>query len=68
MEEAIRCTQAALEVYTRSAFPYEWATTQNNLAIAYNNRIRGEQADNIEEAIRCTQAALEVYTRSAFPY
>ncbi|KPQ31268.1 MAG: hypothetical protein HLUCCO16_22120 [Phormidium sp. OSCR] len=67
IEEAIRCYQAALEVYTRSAFPYEWAMTQNNLGNAYQTRIRGERADNIEEAIRCFQAALEVCTRTAFP-
>ncbi|MEB3829923.1 CHAT domain-containing protein, partial [Phormidium sp. CCY1219] len=67
IEEAIRCTQAALEVYTRSAFPYEWAATQIGLGTAYCDRIRGERADNIEEAIRCYKAALEVFTRTAFP-
>ncbi|MDT9201580.1 tetratricopeptide repeat protein, partial [Limnospira sp. PMC 1042.18] len=68
IESAIRCYQAALEVFTRTAFPYEWATTQTNLGSAYPDRIRGERADNIESAIRCYQAALEVFTRTAFPY
>ncbi|WP_439516865.1 CHAT domain-containing protein [Limnospira sp.] len=67
LEIAIVAYQAALEVYTRTAFPYEWATTQWNLGEAYRNRIRGERGDNIEEAIRCYQAALEVFTRTAFP-
>ena len=26
--------------------------TQNNLAAAYNNRIRGDRAENIEQAIQ----------------
>ncbi|MCT7978192.1 CHAT domain-containing protein [Laspinema olomoucense] len=67
LEIAIAAYQAALEVCIRSAFPEDWAMTQNNLAIAYNDRIRGERGDNIEQAISCYQAALEVYTRTAFP-
>ena len=44
-----------------------WARTQNNLAIAYRDRIRGEKAQNIELAIAsCTNAA-QVYNRDAFP-
>jgi CHAT domain-containing protein len=56
-----------LEVYTRDAFPEDWAGTQTNLAIAYCNRIRGERAENLEQAIAASQQALEVYTRDAFP-
>ena len=41
--------------------------TQNNLAIAYRNRIRGEKADNLERAITAYQEALKVYTFDAFP-
>jgi hypothetical protein len=41
--------------------------TQNNLAIAYSDRIRGEKAENIELAIASYTAALSVYTRDAFP-
>ncbi|MEG4021572.1 hypothetical protein QT996_01850, partial [Microcoleus sp. S13C4] len=44
-----------------------WARTQNNLAIAYAERIRGEKAENIEVAIAYFTAALTVYTRDAFP-
>ncbi|MEG4069758.1 tetratricopeptide repeat protein, partial [Microcoleus sp. Pol11C2] len=43
-----------------------WATTQNNLAIAYAERIRGEKAENIELAIAYFTAALTVYTPNAF--
>jgi tetratricopeptide (TPR) repeat protein len=41
--------------------------TQNNLGIAYSNRIRGERADNLEQAITAYERALEVRTREAFP-
>ncbi|WP_139240498.1 CHAT domain-containing protein, partial [Geitlerinema sp. PCC 9228] len=41
--------------------------TQNNLANAYSDRIRGERAENLEQAIAAFEAALQVRTRSAFP-
>ncbi len=48
---AIAHYQAALEIYTREAFPQEWAMTQNNLGAAYFNRIGGERSQNLEMAI-----------------
>ncbi|NET84687.1 MAG: CHAT domain-containing protein [Moorea sp. SIO1F2] len=54
-------------VFTRKAFPVDWAMTQNNLASAYCQRIRGEKADNLEAAIKAFQGALQVRTRKAFP-
>ncbi|WP_234406421.1 CHAT domain-containing protein [Limnothrix sp. PR1529] len=41
--------------------------TQNNLAIAYTQRIRGDRADNLEQAISAYKQAARVYTRQAFP-
>ncbi|MEH2395478.1 MAG: tetratricopeptide repeat protein, partial [Nostoc sp.] len=67
MEIAITGYEIALTVYTRSAFPVDWATTQNNLGNAYGDRIFGERAENIELAIAAYNQALEVTTRSAFP-
>ncbi|MFN6525537.1 CHAT domain-containing tetratricopeptide repeat protein [Nostoc sp. ChiSLP03a] len=67
IEIAITGYEIALTVYTRRAFPENWATTQNNLGAAYGERILGERADNIESAIAAYSAALEVRTRSAFP-
>jgi hypothetical protein len=67
LEITIAAYQAALEILTREAFPQQWADTQNNLASAYWNRIKGEKADNIEQAIAGYQAALEIRTRAAFP-
>ena len=67
LEEAIRLYELALQVYTREAFPEHWARAQNNLAIAYSDRIRGVRAENLEEAIRLYELALQVRTPSAFP-
>ncbi|MCT7957634.1 CHAT domain-containing protein, partial [Laspinema palackyanum] len=67
LERAIGCYEAALTVYTPSAYPEDWAMTQNNLASAYSNRIRGERGENLERAIACYEAALTVRTRSAYP-
>ncbi|WP_293096514.1 CHAT domain-containing tetratricopeptide repeat protein [Moorena sp. SIO3I6] len=67
MEIAITGYEVALTVFTREAFPIDWAQTQNNLGIAYAQRIEGEKAQNLEVAIPCYQLALEVRTREAFP-
>ncbi|MFG3816143.1 tetratricopeptide repeat protein, partial [Limnothrix redekei] len=67
LEQAIAAYERALEVYTRDSFPEQWAGIQNNLGLAYRNRIRGKRADNLELAISVHERALEVYTRDAFP-
>ena len=67
LELAIASYTAALEVYTRQAFPQDWAMTQNNLGTAYWDRIKGEKADNIKQAIKCYREALEICTPTAFP-
>jgi CHAT domain-containing protein len=45
----------------------KWAGTQNNLAIAYSERINGSRAENLEVAIAFYDAALTVYTLKNFP-
>ncbi|GAX39308.1 TPR repeat-containing protein [Tolypothrix sp. NIES-4075] len=67
MEIAITGYEVALTVYTPEALPIGWAETQNNLAIGYRNRIKGDRADNIEIAIAAFTAALSVRTREALP-
>ncbi|MEH2088831.1 MAG: hypothetical protein V7K61_19185, partial [Nostoc sp.] len=67
MEIAITGYEVALIVYTREALPQSWAMTQNNLAIAYRGRIKGDRADNIENAIAAYTAALTVTTKEALP-
>ena len=48
-------------------FPQDWANAQNNLGNVYINRIRGEQAQNLELAIAYYEEALKVYTFETFP-
>jgi len=67
LEIAITGYEVVATVFTHQAFPEQWATTQNNLGIAYCDRIKGERTENIEVAIRCFSSALEEYTRQAFP-
>ncbi|WP_287295702.1 tetratricopeptide repeat protein [Moorena sp. SIO2C4] len=67
IEIAITGYEVILTVFTCEAFPENWATLQNNLGLAYYDRITGEKAQNLEDAIACYQLALEVRTREAFP-
>ncbi|MEM9772413.1 MAG: CHAT domain-containing protein [Cyanobacteria bacterium P01_D01_bin.73] len=41
--------------------------TQNNLAVSYRERIRGDRKDNLAEAIAFFKLALKVYTQDALP-
>ena len=66
-EIAIAGYEVAATVFTREAFPQNWAASQNNLAIAYSKRIKGDRAENLEAAIAHYHAALQVYTNEAFP-
>ncbi|MEH1976091.1 MAG: CHAT domain-containing protein [Nostoc sp.] len=67
MEIAIACYETTMQVFTREAFPQDWAKTQSNLGNVYRERIKGDKADNIESAISYCQAALQVLTPQAFP-
>jgi len=67
IEIAIAGNDVAASVFTREAFPIQWAATQNNLGIAYSIRIRGNPAQNQETAITAFENALHIQTREAFP-
>ncbi|MCG6133630.1 MAG: tetratricopeptide repeat protein [Nostoc sp. LLA-1] len=67
IEIAIVGYEVAQTVFTPKAFPQEWAMTQNCLAAAYIQRIRGYKAENIEIAIIALQEALQVVNREDFP-
>ncbi len=67
LEQSISAYEQALQVYTRDAFPEDWAMTQSNLALACWKRIRGERADNLEQSITASKMALQIYTRDTFP-
>ena len=63
----IAITGYQIVVNNREPGSENWASTQNNLAIVYTYRIRGEKAENIEVAIASYTAALTVLTLDAFP-
>ena len=67
LELSIKAYELALGVFTPKAFPKEWATTQMNLGVAYEDRIRGDRAENLETAIATYDRALEVFTRKDLP-
>ncbi len=64
---AIEHYQAALQVYTETRFPREWAETQHQLGNAYAH-LPGNRADNLRRAIAYYEAALRVFTEDKFPY
>jgi Tetratricopeptide repeat len=67
LELSITASHLAQTVFTRKAFPEQWAGTQINLGNAYSNRIRGERAESLELAITAHSLALQVCTRETFP-
>jgi tetratricopeptide (TPR) repeat protein len=67
LENAISIYQRALTLFSREAFPEDWASAQDKLGNAYSRRIQGKRADNLELAIEHYQLALQVFTREAFP-
>ncbi len=66
LEKSIVCNEAALQFFTLDTSPKQWASLQYNLGIAYQNRIAGDQCDNLERSIACYEAALQVYTPETF--
>lgn len=63
LEIAIAGYEVAAIVFTRSAYPFEWANAQNNLGTAYCERFRGRKIENLERAIRYFSNALKIRTR-----
>ncbi len=62
LQHAIDYYQAALQVYTREAFPVDWAVTQNNLGEAYSDLPEGGREVNLRKAIGCYKAALQIFS------
>lgn len=65
--EAIACYEAALEVYTRSDHPVQWAAVHNNLGNTWCDLPSDDSGENLIRGIACYESAMEVYTRSAHP-
>ncbi|MEH2227864.1 CHAT domain-containing protein [Nostoc sp.] len=67
MDIAIAGYEVVATIFTPTTFPQQWAGTQNNLAVAYTNRINGDKADNLENAIAACHQALTIRTPTDFP-
>jgi tetratricopeptide (TPR) repeat protein len=67
IEISIAAYQAALQVFTREAFPPQWAMIQINLGSAYGDRVLGNRAVNLIDAIAAYKSALGVITDDTFP-
>jgi hypothetical protein len=67
VRKAVSGYESALRVYTKDAYPVEWANTQFNLAIAWRNCTTGDRSANLREAIAHSKAALTIRTADTFP-
>ncbi len=67
VEISLVANQLELLFINRTNDSQSWAMTQNNLAIAYRNRIRGDRAENIEKSIEHYKSALEIRTKKDLP-
>lgn len=66
VEIAITGYVLALTVFPLEVSPERYAMIQNNLGVAYSNRLRGEASQNIETAIFHYQNALQIYSQYSF--
>ncbi|MBF2090857.1 MAG: CHAT domain-containing protein [Synechococcales cyanobacterium K44_A2020_017] len=72
IEQAIEVLQQVLSILKREEFPDEsvatqWAVTQNALGIAYQIRVKGEKAENIERAIEALKETSSNCDRDLYP-
>ena len=66
-EIAIACCEIALQAYSPKQFPGEWATVQNNLALAYSTRSCGDAVENDRQSYACYYLAKQVFPQQVFP-
>ena len=52
---------------TKEIAPVDWARSMSNLANAYQQRIRGDRANNLEKAIHTVRQSLEILTKVSRP-
>lgn len=57
----------ALSIFTKKAFPQEYAKRQYNLGIAYLMSSKGKYGANLHRTITAFENALQFYTEEAFP-
>jgi formylglycine-generating enzyme required for sulfatase activity/tetratricopeptide (TPR) repeat protein len=59
--------QSLQEFYEQSSLPMLWAMNQCNLATAYQERLNGSRAENLELSINFFDLALKVYHADLYP-
>ena len=59
--EALDVFGRALEVYTLTRYPHQYAETMTGLGNIYCERVEGERKTNCEQAIACFEAVLRTY-------
>jgi len=72
LEQAIAAYEQAQKIYAvqihvSDEFRNGWALTQYSLAVAYEKRIIGDRAKNLERMINACKQSLLIYTRDTFP-
>ena len=68
LRRAVVAYEQALRFYTPNKEPLDYATTQNNLGVAYHDLSEVEErADNLRRAMAAYQQALRFYTPEADP-
>lgn len=67
IEIAIAGYKMILNVFDRKTFSEEWGKTQISLGATYRNRIKGDQAENLELSLDCYRNVLEAYTPDDSP-
>jgi tetratricopeptide (TPR) repeat protein len=67
LHKALDCFQEALQYYTRSTHPYEYAKIQQSLAGIYADYMEGERFAHVDKALEHLQQALTVFTLDKYP-
>lgn len=67
VEIAIVGYKIASTVFTRDAYPEQWAATQDGLGTAYCEKFQGDRAENLEWAIEHYKLALQVIKPKKIP-
>jgi tetratricopeptide (TPR) repeat protein len=67
LARAAQSLRSALEVYTRAAYPEQWASVQLNLANSLVYTAADDQADHLVEAVELYEALLDHHDRDSDP-
>ena len=66
-QEELACLQAALQVFTRERYPWQWASFRANLGNIYLQWIGDNPPGSREQVIACYRDALQIITREQSP-